>query len=156
MKHNIWLYFPFGLMLSSLKMDNALRRTLMASVLMLTMSMLTAMVILVVPRILSGCPVKVMLKMNTSEKIHVHHTFAKGWAIAYLRVALLRPSSCRTRRSSFFFSISGFSIVQLQDLEEPQREQICRRAVARKRPKWSRSKCRGRLSSLGDIMSLTY
>ena len=131
---NIWLYFPFGLILRSLKMDNALRRTLMAFVSMLTMSMLTAMVILVVFGLLSGCPVKVMLKMNTSEKIHVHHTFAKGWAIAYLRVALLRPSSCRTWCSIFFLSISCFFIEQLQELQEPQREQTCRRAVARKRP----------------------
>ena len=90
MKHNIWLYFPFGLMLSSLKMDNASRRTLKASVLMLTMSMLTGMVTLVVPLLLSGSPVKVMLKINTSEKNPETSYFCK-------RLSHVIPTGCTVK-----------------------------------------------------------
>ena len=66
--YNIWFYSPFGLILNSLKIDSALRRTLMASVLRSSMSMVTLVVTLVVSRLLSGSPLNVMLKINTSEK----------------------------------------------------------------------------------------
>ena len=62
------LYSAFGFTLHSLKMYNALKRTLMASVVGTKMSISIAQVTLVVPGLLSGSPVKVILKMNTSTK----------------------------------------------------------------------------------------
>ena len=58
-------------------MDNALKRTLMASVVGTSMLISTAIVVLVVPGLLCGSPVKFSLKIDTSEKILLHHTFAK-------------------------------------------------------------------------------
>ena len=62
------LYFLFGFSLHSLKIDNALKRTLMASVEGTSMLISTAWVTLMVPGLLSGSPVKVILKMNKSTK----------------------------------------------------------------------------------------
>ena len=62
------LYFPFGFSLQSLKMDKALKRTLMASVEGTSMAISTAWMTCVVPGLLSGSPVKVILKMNKSTK----------------------------------------------------------------------------------------
>ena len=62
------LYSPGCLTLHSLKMDNALKRTLMFSVVWTSMLISTEIVALVLPGLLCGSPVKFRLKINTSEK----------------------------------------------------------------------------------------
>ena len=146
------LYSPGWLTLHSLKMDNALKRTLMASVVRTSMLISTAWATLVVPGLLWSSPVKFSLKINTSKKFHLHHAFAKCSAMLYLREGRSKPSSFLTLCSISCLLSSSLSALQLQESTFPQREQMETFAFARKFPVWTRSKWPGRDSSL-DKMS---
>ena len=84
--------------------------------------------------------------------------------IPYLRVSRFKLSSSRTLHSISCLFSSFLSSLQLQQESIlPQREQISRRAVARKHPRWADSKWSGRELSLRTnrnqykrIVSISY